>query len=281
MLKPPKPGETRTEAQLREHYEVERQLSDQLRNASKDERRTLYAHVYNELFRLVPHHSMLTRKNTPEQQQKTTQNQMLLLRKLLNKEMSLLEIGAGDCSLSFEAAKITKQVYAIEVSQTIADAAKTPANFKLIISDGTTIPLPKNSADVAYSNQLMEHLHPDDAFEQLENIYRTLAQKGVYLCITPNRLNGPHDISQYFDIEATGFHLKEYTVTDLSDLFRKAGFSKVKIFVGAKGMFFLIPVFPVRLLESILKRLPTKISKRLADIKIIRALIDIRLVGIK
>jgi hypothetical protein len=31
----------------------------------------------------------------------------------------------------------------------------------------------------------MEHLHPEDAFEQLRNIIRALAPGGRYVCITP------------------------------------------------------------------------------------------------
>jgi hypothetical protein len=55
----------RTRAQLREHYEVERELADALRRAGPHERRSLYATLYDELFRRVPHHPQLTRKVTP------------------------------------------------------------------------------------------------------------------------------------------------------------------------------------------------------------------------
>ena len=104
-----------------------------------------------------------------------------------------------------------RQVYALDVSAEITSRVSLPSNFKLILSDGTSVPLPPESVDVAYSNQLMEHLHPDDALEQLQGIWRALRPGGVYICLTPNRVNGPHDISQYFDSVATGFHLKEYT----------------------------------------------------------------------
>ena len=63
----------------------------------------------------------------------------------------------------------------------------------------------------------MEHLHPDDALEQLQNIYSALVPGGIYLCITPNRLSGPQDVSRDFDMVATGFHLKEYTISELSN----------------------------------------------------------------
>jgi len=66
---------------------------------------------------------------------------------------------------------------------------------------------------------------------------------GIYICVTPNRLSGPHDISKYFDVTATRFHLKEYTNTELSDLFKEAGFLKVRAYVGAMGIYVRFPLF--------------------------------------
>ena len=100
-------------------------------------------------------------------------------------------------------------MYALDVSDEIATRITLPANCKLVLSDGLTVAVPEGSIDVAYSNQLMEHLHPDDAVEQLHNVYRALKPGGAYICITPNALWGPHDVSRRFDREPTGFHLKE------------------------------------------------------------------------
>jgi hypothetical protein len=52
----------RTAEQIREHYEIEKQLASRLRMAGKAERRTLYAALYDELYRRVPHHPQLTKK---------------------------------------------------------------------------------------------------------------------------------------------------------------------------------------------------------------------------
>jgi Methyltransferase domain len=46
----------RNPAELRAHYEVERELAARLRAASRTERRTLYPAVYDELFRWVRTH---------------------------------------------------------------------------------------------------------------------------------------------------------------------------------------------------------------------------------
>jgi hypothetical protein len=81
----------------------------------------------------------------------------------------------------------------------------------------------------------MEHLHPDDALEQLGNIHRALKLQGVYCCVTPNRTSGPHDISVYFDSRPRGLHLKEYSYRELSDVLRRAGFRRVTYRVGPLG----------------------------------------------
>lgn len=257
-------GEYRPLDQLKEQYEIEKELAGRLRNANKEERRRLYTVVYDELYLRVPHHPQLTQKSSREAQSKEVSAHLRLLKRFLRPECTFLEIGPGDCSLSFEVARLVRKVYAVDVSNEITRSATKPGNFELIISDGCSIPVPKNSVNVAYSNQLMEHLHPDDALDQLRNIYAALAPGGIYICMTPNRLSGPHDISRYFDEVATGFHLKEYTTTELANIFKQVGFSKVQVLVPLKRWLFLVPVFPVIWLEAVLIRLPRSLSNWLS-----------------
>ncbi len=44
----------RTFEQIKAHYQIERELADQLRKASVMDRRELYSSLYDELFRRVP-----------------------------------------------------------------------------------------------------------------------------------------------------------------------------------------------------------------------------------
>jgi SAM-dependent methyltransferase len=269
----------RTPEKIREHYEIEKQLAQRLRNSDRQERRTLYTCLYDELFASVPHHPQLTRKSSPAESAREVAYQIRHLQSFLKRDTVFLEIGPGDCALSFKVAKLVKTVYAIDVSEKITKNLAHPPNFKLVLSDGTSIPIPANSIDVAYSNQLMEHLHPDDALEQLRNIYDALAPGGIYICITPNRLYGPHDISRHFDTVATGFHLKEYTVTELDHLFRATGFSRVRTFVPVKELRVFLPVFAVKLCEKALSALPHSLKRSLASSWLGEKLLGIRLVG--
>lgn len=281
MARKPMRGESRTMQQLREHYEIEKELAGRLRHASKQERRHLYSALYDELYRRVPSHPQLTRKSSPLETMRAVSLEMKFLRPFVNRDIVFLEIGPGDCALSVEMTKLAKQVYAVDVSDEITKGLTRPPNFQLILSDGSSVPLPLNSIDVAYSNQLMEHLHPDDAYEQLQNIYNALIPGGAYVCITPNRLSGPHDISGYFDRVATGFHLKEYTTRELSALFGRVGFSDVKTYVGGKGRYVVVPAALVVLGETVLQGLPGALREIIGRSLPFRWLLGVRLVGIK
>jgi hypothetical protein len=169
----------------------------------------------------------------------------------------------------------------VDVSTTITVHQAAPPNFSFVLSDGCSVPVSEQSITVAYSNQLMEHLHPEDAKRQLCNLYTALAIGGVYICITPNRLSGPHDVSQHFDEVATGFHLKEYTWTDLSALLTEVGFTRFHSYIGGKGIYVRFPLALLQLLESLLNRIPFSLRKFIARSFLFKALLGVNIVAIK
>jgi SAM-dependent methyltransferase len=275
-----KSSSARSAEQIRRHYLVERELSDRLRHAPRELRRELYTEVYDELFRRVPDHPQILLRH--QKASRDDLNYRLdLLRKHLHPNVTYLEIGPGDCSLAIEVARLVRKVYAVDVSNEITKEVALPDNVELIISDGSSIPIPPGSIDVAYSDQLMEHLHADDAIDQLRNIYAALAPGGRYICITPNRLSGPHDVSQYFDDVATGFHLKEYSATELSQLFKAVGFRKLQLLVGARGFHLTTATPVITTLEWLLARAPHALGRTLARRLPLRSILGIKLVGIK
>jgi SAM-dependent methyltransferase len=159
-----------------------------------------------------------------------------------------------------------------------------PDNFKLIMSDGSNIPVPKESVNLAFSNQLMEHLHADDALEQLCEIYASLAPGGTYICVTPNRISGPHDISRHFDDVATGLHLREYSVAELTVLFRHAGFSRLCVRpagMGGKGPNLIVNPKPVIAFEKAVQALPARIRKTLTANQYLAGLLGVWVIAVK
>jgi SAM-dependent methyltransferase len=273
-------GETRTSEQVRDHYEIEKELANRLRSASRDERLKLYGSVYNELFQRVPLHPQLTKKADPRAFNWAIDRQLRVIDPFLRPDATFLEVGAGDCALSVCVSLRVRKVYAIDVSDEIM-SKKLPGNVEGRISDGITIPVPKASVDVAYSNQVIEHLHPDDTLEQLTHIYDSLAPGGVYVCITPNRLSGPHDISKYFDEHATGFHLKEYTFRELHQRFMQVGFSRVRACVGGRGRYLGAPPLVVEGVEGALRLFSGPQRRAIANRLLVSSILGIRIIGTK
>ncbi len=264
---------------LRDHYSVEKQLADRLRNSTKDERAGLYRSVYDELFRRVPDHPQLTRRASAAAQAAAIAAHVRLLSRFLNPQSVFLELGAGDCSLSLEIARRVRQVYAVDVSAEITGQVRCPPNMTVILSDGATIPIPASSVDVAFSHQLIEHMHVDDVVEHVRNVRNVMAPGGIYVCITPHAMNGPHDISKYFDVVARGFHMKEYTNHELRQLFAGSGFSSVTSILGAKGLFLRVPSVAIVPIELALAQLPHGARHFLAGRTPLRQLLGIAIVA--
>lgn len=242
---------------LFEHYTIERKLADRLRAAPPDQRSKVYGEVYDELFRSIPDHPQLS--IDPVQRKQEVLARLKFVSRFLNKDSCLMEIGAGDCAFSMNAAPLIRRGIVVDVSEVIVSAAAEVEKLEIVITDGVSLPVEPGSVDVAYSDQLMEHLHPDDARTQLVNVVRALRPGGVYVCITPNRVNGPHDVSRGFDEVATGLHLREYSAHEIREMFLAAGFTKVDFYAGGRGRYIRMPAQAALAAETAFERLPSSI----------------------
>ncbi len=281
MKTPPPADDLRPEERIRAHYEVERELAQRLRAADRASRRTLYNDVYDELYRRVPDHPLVTGAAEVGSRDPEIHKLTGWVSPYLPRDGAFLEMGPGDCLFAFSLAARCAFVYAVDVSDGYVDAALKPPNFALKISDGTSVPLPDASIDFAFSNQLMEHLHPDDALDQLAEIYRALKPGGTYLVLTPNRFSGPHDVSRFFSDHAEGFHLREYANGDLAAILRRAGFRSVRAGVPLRGRLAALPVAPFRALEALLGVLPAALRTPLARTRVVSALLGVRILATK
>ena len=250
---------SRTPERIIAHYELERRLADRLRAASKDERPRIYGEVYSELFNALPDHPQNVSKELPAAR---AAKRLRLLRPLLSSDATYLEIGCGCAALPFALSGFAREVVGLDVTDSLIDFAAAPANFRFARTTGVEIPLADCSVDLAHSDQLMEHLHPDDAEPQLREVYRVLKPGGLYLCATPHRVTGPHDISKYFDDRATGFHLREYDYCSLRTLFRQVGFRRIRFLLVIAGVrVTTLPYAVVRALEIALETVPARFRK--------------------
>lgn len=198
-----------------------------------------------------------------------------MLSSYLRATTQFLEIGCGDAALAFAAAGKVGTAYGLDVTDALIDYPSAPENFKFIRTSGVEIPLPAASVDFAYSDQLMEHLHPEDAEAQLREVRRVVAPGGRYRCSTPNRFAGPTDVSVYYDYEATGFHLHEYSYRSLSKLMLSAGFRSVEFVAPVRGRDIPIPATLGAALEITLSLLPRQQRAKITRFKPIRVILGI------
>src|SRR5947208_98741 len=98
-------SDPRTLERLRHHYRVESELASRLRSSSREERRALFAQLYDELFARVPDHPRLVRRDTRELSRSSIDSRLRLLRPFLFPDATFLEFAPGDCRLAEEICK--------------------------------------------------------------------------------------------------------------------------------------------------------------------------------
>jgi SAM-dependent methyltransferase len=251
---------------IRQHYNVEVELADRLRRASREDRLGgLYASIYRERLERIPSHPLLVRSKNPDARERASTPQLRLVRQFLTPTATFMEVGPGDCSLALSVSDHVKRVYAVDVSDALLGQTPRPQNFEFVSTNGVDIPVAPGSVHIAYSNQVLEHLHPEDAQYHLRALHEALVPGGQFICITPNRLSGPWDISRYFDDVPKGLHLREYTIGELVDLLRACGFH-VRLFLAYQGYRLpsIVSERAVRRVERLLEKLPKQMRRPLA-----------------
>lgn len=257
-------ADTRDPDSLRRHFEVERELADKLRRSTRSERSKLFGDLYSELFRRVPDHPRLQRRESDADSRKSVAAQMRLLEPFLGSAKVFLEFAPGDCRLAAAVAGRVSKVVAVDISDQRSTSESSPANLELIVYDGYDLDLPPGSVDLAFSYQFLEHLHPDDAVPHLKQAADALAPGGVYVLSTPHRLSGPHDISRHFSDDPLGFHLKEWSYHELLEAAKEAGFSGMGIFRSGKVWWNPLVTGATMAGEHLIGVLPRKWQRKLA-----------------
>ena len=126
------PGKSeRTEEQLRNPYDVEKELAQRLRDSTREERPALFGSLYEELFRRVPDHPRLVRRETAEDSRRSVEARMRLLRGFLEPDAAFLEFAPGDCRLAFEVCRHVKRVVAVDLIVTSVDRLDANAFISL------------------------------------------------------------------------------------------------------------------------------------------------------
>lgn len=237
---------------------MERALAGRLRAAStRAERAAVYETMYDELFAQVPDHPRLAGGKSPAQIEAINDIKMRLVAPFLRPDMRVVDVGSGDCTFAFRLCRRVRAVVGLDISDASQTAADAPDNFELVVYDGFHLPETFGTVDLAFSDQLVEHLHPDDAEWHFRMIGDVLAPGGVYLFRTPHHHSGPHDVSRFFTRgEPEGFHLKEWTFGEIGPVLKRAGYRRVSVFWSARGRSLPLPLGLVAPLERMVGAWP-------------------------
>jgi SAM-dependent methyltransferase len=256
-----------------------------LRTASKAEREQgLYTQLYDTLLGELNDHPRKrpVTKQGLERRERYVKRQVRLILDRTHKNSVFVEMGGGDCDVALRVAPSVDQSIAIDVTDELLPPDAAASNFQFIKTAGIVVPLPDASVDFVYSNQVMEHLHPDDAVEQVREIFRILKPGGRYLCRTPNRTSGPHDVSRYFDVVAAGTHMKEYSCRDLSGVFANAGFTGIRVIIAPRALALAeIPPALAFAIEDLFARVPRRFHTAVCRHPAVRALLGVTMIAQK
>ena len=140
--------------------------------------------------------------------ERDAERELRWLRRHFELHTVFMEVGAGDCALARRAAGDVERVYALEVSEDIMGRLGGPPNLVRVVHDGVRIPAPEASVDIAFSRSLV--------ISQLPGICRALRDGGVYWTSSPSR------------------------AAELRAIFLDAGFSKLRFYIGALRVPYLL-----------------------------------------
>src|SRR6185312_778073 len=136
----------------------------------------------------------------------------------------------------------------------------------LKIFDGIDFDEANDSVDIIYSNQVFEHLHPEDALLHVQQYFKFLKKGGKVVIITPHCLTGPHDISRNYSNKPEGFHMKEYNYKELKNILLNVGFSHPKLYIGNKKYgYYFFPNSIFIFLEKIYNKVPLNTRYKLKN----------------
>lgn len=218
-----------TEEMILGHWELEKRLTRELMASRPEERWEVFDRCYSELYGTLDWLSRLTQ--TDDEAGSTWRNQVWA--SLIGRPpQRIYEVGSGKARLITWLAGQGYTCRATEVTRERGQVyAQTDPNLSWGTSDGIHLDRfeEPGSYEVIISDNVIEHLHPDDVVEHFRGALKLLAPGGRYIFCTPHKCAGPSDISSVFGRgRPEGMHLREYTAGELAETCRRAGFCKAQ-----------------------------------------------------
>jgi SAM-dependent methyltransferase len=206
---------------VRRHTALEGELTDRLLKSSADERWDVFSDAYSTLYTELP---WLAGTGSF-----TGGNAWLRLMKPGSK---IFEVGSGTGALLDFLAGHGFDCYATEITKERGEKfVKEGERITWRSTDGVHLDQFEEPASFDYviSDQVTEHIHPQDILTHFRTARRLLRPGGAYIMRTPHKSTGPHDLSRVFNLDESVFmHLHEFTFTEIDSIARECGYSRAR-----------------------------------------------------
>ncbi len=217
------------EEALMASYELENVFHDKiLAEPSIDVRRALNAEVYTKAFQIYAFEFKidLDAKSSPKD------DLVALLRPELE-DRSILDVGCGGGAFLLSCARTLehRELLGLDVFAKDLDVPERKLAFKSsdVVRFSVDTPF-----DVAVTDNVYEHIAPQDIDEHLQSIRAALKPGGKVVILTPHRYFGPWDVTRIVDnsnsgwIPARGTHINEVTYGELAAKLVANGFADLE-----------------------------------------------------
>lgn len=214
-----------TEEMILSHWDLEQRLTKRLLESNTQDRWQVFEECYSALYSEL---DWLNEAISEDESLKTLYSDWQCF--IGPPPKRVYEVGSGKGSLIGYLAGAGYVCKGSEITRERGQKwAVSHPNLEWGVTDGIHLDTfePSNSYDAVISDQVIEHLHPDDLVNHFQGARAILKPAGKYALSTPHRVYGPMDVSRVFGYDAPrGMHLKEYTFREVVKAARQAGFSK-------------------------------------------------------
>ncbi|HYF94928.1 MAG TPA: class I SAM-dependent methyltransferase [Symbiobacteriaceae bacterium] len=215
-----------TQEMVLRHWELERRLTRELLESNADNRWEVFERCYTNLYEEINWVNQPRTNGVVSTRYQDWADAIGLPQK------RIYEVGSGRGELITYLAKLGHRCLATEVTRERGKkwAKDQLSNLEWGVTDGVHLErfAAESHFDVVISDQVIEHLHPDDIVDHFQGAFHILKPGGRYIFSTPHASVGPCDISGIMGYDTPmGMHLKEYTYKELCSAAQSAGFSKL------------------------------------------------------
>lgn len=213
---------------LEEAFKLENHYHQLLVNEKDGKRReALYDEFYSNLLQFYGRTAK--EDGSLEERIATKDPQVTLFEKEL-KGKSIIDFGCGEGYFLMNIQKKIPYKKLTGVDVFIPETLKNHADIHFI-SAGIIQFQTAEKYEVAFSDNVIEHLAPRDLPEHLKSVYDSLLPGGKFILVMPNRLFGPMDVTRILDnsssgrVQAQGGHLNESTYHEMVNALSQVGFA--------------------------------------------------------